>query len=195
MIRKQFALILALWSSLALIATDSISYAQDIKIYDWEELQTANPDTIFAISFEKNKLTELPADLSKFVNLKHLNLSKNKLTELPEFVFEFDSLKELNLTRNKLRSFPIGTCRLQELKRLMIGSNDITSLPDCVEYISKLEYLDLYDNPIVYLPQSMMRLKNLKKIDFTGIRFNKEFQKQWTEQLHRSEEIRSQSGE
>lgn len=179
MIKKQFALILILWSSLA--------YSQDIVVYDWEDVQTANPDTVYAISFAKDKLTELPSELSKFTNLKQLNLSKNKLSKLPGFIFDFDSLQELNLTKNKLSTFPIGICKLQELKRLMIGSNDIASLPDCMEYVSKLEYLDLYDNPLAHLPQSMMRLKNLKKIDFTGIRFNKNFQKQWTEQLPNTE--------
>lgn len=186
MIKKQFALILVLWASLAFAAGSSL-HAQEVNVYDWEDVQAANPDTIFAISFEKNKLTELPAELSKFKNLKQLNLSKNKLTKLPAFIFDFDSLQELNLTRNKFSTLPIGICRLQELKRLMIGNNDIASLPDCMEYVAKLEFLDLYDNPLSYLPQSMMRLKNLKKIDFTGIRFNKDFQKQWTEQLPNTE--------
>lgn len=179
MIKKQFALILILWSS--------ISYAQEFNIYDWEKVQGAHPDTVFAISFEKDKLSELPSELEKFTNLRQLNLAKNKLVKLPEFIFTFDSLQELNLTKNKLSKFPIGLCRLAGLKRLMIGSNDIASLPDCVEYISALEYLDLYDNPIAHLPQSMMRLENLQKVDFTGIRFNKEFQKQWTEQLPKTE--------
>lgn len=183
MIKKQFALILILWSSLVFTEFGSAVRAQELKVYDWEEVQTADPDTIFAISFAKNRLTELPSDLSKFTNLKSLNLSKNKLSALPEFITEFDSLQELNLSKNKLSKFPIGLCKLTELKRLLIGSNDIAALPDCMEYISNLEYLDLYDNPIAHLPQSMMRLKNLKEIDFTGIRFNKEFQKQWTEQL------------
>ena len=181
MIKKQFALILILWSSLC--------YGQELTVYDWEEVQNAHPDTVFAISFEKDKLTELPADLAKFTNLKQLNLAKNKFTELPDYIFSFDSLQELNLTRNKLSSFPVGLCRFSGIRRLLIGSNDIAFLPDCIEYISDLEYLDLYDNPIAHLPQSMMRLKNLKKVDFTGIRFNKDFQKQWTEQLPEAELI------
>jgi len=181
MIKKQFGLILILWSS--------FSYAQDVVVYDWEDVQAANPDTIYAISFEKEKLTDLPSELSKFTQLKQLNLAKNKLAELPDFIFRFDSLQELNLTKNKMSTFPVGLCRLGSLKRLLIGSNDIASLPDCMEYITNLEYLDLYDNPIAYLPQSMMRLEKLQKIDFTGIRFNKEFQKQWTEQLPNTELI------
>ncbi|MFK7785352.1 MAG: leucine-rich repeat domain-containing protein [Crocinitomicaceae bacterium] len=179
MIKKQFALILILLSS--------FGYAQEFDVYDWEEVQNADPDTVFAISFEKDRLSTLPASLEKFTSLRKLNLAKNKLSKLPEFIFTFDSLQELDLTKNKLSKFPVGFCRLSGLKQLMIGSNDIASLPDCIEYISALEYLDLYDNPIAHLPQSMMRLENLQKVDFTGIRFNKEFQKQWTEQLPKTE--------
>lgn len=189
MIKKRFALILILWSSLGFFQLNTCVLAQEVTVYDWEEVQGARPDTIFGISFSKSKLTELPSELARFNNLKVLDLSKNKLSDIPSYIKEFNSLEELNLTKNKLSSFPIEICQLGGLKRLLIGSNDIASLPDCIEYVSELEYLDLYDNPIGFLPQSMMRLEKLKKIDFTGIRFNKNFQKQWTEQLPNTELI------
>lgn len=183
MIKKQFALILILWSSLSFSQLNTFVLAQEVTIYNWKEVQVARPDTIFGISFSKKKLTELPSELAKFNNLKVLDLSKNRLSDIPAYLKEFNSLEELNLTKNKLSTFPIEICQLGALKRLLIGSNDIASLPDCIEYASELEYLDVYDNPIGYLPQSMMRLEKLKKIDFTGIRFNRDFQKQWIEQL------------
>lgn len=183
MMKKRFALILILWSSLGFAEL----HAQDVKIYEWEEVQAANPDTIFAISFEKSKLIELPEELAKFTKVKQLHLSKNKLTELPSFITTFDSLQVLDLGRNKFSNFPIEICQFTQLKRLLVGANDIASIPDCIEYAANLEYLDLYDNPISYLPQSMMRLEKLQKIDFTGIRFNKDFQRKWTEQLPNTE--------
>lgn len=185
--KKRFALILILWSSL--VSTGSAQSVQDVKTYDWLEVQSANPDTIFGISFEKSKLTEVPAELARFTQLKHINLSKNKLTDLPAFFAQFDSLQHLDLTKNELSTLPIEICQLKSLKDLLIGRNDIASLPDCMEYVSNLEYLDLIDNPISSFPQSMMRLEKLKKIDFTGIRFNKDFQKRWTEQLPNTELI------
>ena len=51
----------------------------DFKIYRWEEVQNANPDTIYGLTFAKEKRTELPTELSKFVNLRYLNLNKNKI--------------------------------------------------------------------------------------------------------------------
>ncbi len=175
MIKKQFALILILWSS--------FSFGQDQKIYDWEVAQSADPDTIYAISFEKLKLTEVPADLARFTKVTHLNLSKNKLTKLPDFIKQFKQLEHLDLGKNDFFTFPVQICQLSELKTLIINRNAISSIPDCIEYVSKLELLDLYDNPISSLPESMARMTQLKKIDFTGIRFNKDFQKKWSEQL------------
>lgn len=177
--KKQFALILILWSNLA--------FSQELTTYNWEEVQAAHPDTIFAISFEKLKLTELPADLARFKHVKRLDLGKNRLEELPDYFAAFDSLEVLDLTKNKLSHFPIEICQLSNLKQLLIGSNDIASIPDCIEYASALEFLDLYDNPIGHLPQSMMRLEHLKKIDFSGIRFNKKFQEKWSKQLPNAE--------
>lgn len=185
MMKKPFALILILWFS----SNFTDLFAQDVKIYEWEQAQSANPDTIFAISFEKTKLEVLPVELAKFTKIKQLHLSKNKLSELPDFVKTFDSLEILDLGRNKFSNFPIQICQFSELKQLMLGGNDIASLPDCMEYLSKLEVLDLYDNPLSALPQSMMRLEKLQKIDFTGIRFNKDFQKKWTAQLPNTELI------
>lgn len=193
MIKKRFALILILWSSISIgSAQENLSetmQAQDVKMYHWEDVQTANPDTIYAISFEKMKLTSVPDELAKFTNIKQLDFTKNKLTELPTFFIEFKALEILNLQKNKFSRFPIEICQLSALKQLLIGSNDIASLPDCMEYVSNLEYLDLYDNPLAGIPQSMMRMKKLQKIDFSGIRFSKVFQKQWTEQLPNTELI------
>lgn len=177
--KKIFALILTLWSSL--------TFSQEVKTYTWEEVQAASPDTVFAISFEKSKLTELPAELARFKYLTHLNLSRNRLSKLPDYIASFDSLRVLDLTRNRLSQFPIEICQLSHLNDLLIGGNDIASIPDCIEYAAELQFLDLYDNPIAYLPLSMMRLKHLQKIDFSGIRFNKEFQQQWTTQLPNTE--------
>ncbi len=179
MMKKQFALILLLWSS--------FSFGQDQKLYDWEVAQGANPDTIYAISFEKLKLTEVPADLVRFTKVTHLNFSKNRLTQLPDFIKDFKELEYLDLGKNEFSTFPIQICQLSELKTLILNRNAIYSIPDCIEYAVNLELLDLYDNPISSLPESMMRLTQLKKIDFTGIRFNKEFQKKWSELLPNTE--------
>ena len=79
-----------------------LSQKFDFKIYRWEEVQNANPDTIYGLTFAKEKRTELPTELSKFVNLRYLNLNKNKIQSLPEY---FDTLKRLEVFEAEKNDF------------------------------------------------------------------------------------------
>ena len=65
----------SLWSSF-------FSQKETFITYNWSEVQGANPDTIFSISFAKEKLSELPVQLWKFKKLKVLNLQRNKKENL-----------------------------------------------------------------------------------------------------------------
>ena len=161
----------------------STSYAQSSKVYSWEEVLNANPDTIFSISFEKMKLEVLPDQLRRFHKLNYLNLSKNKIEKLPDYIGDFQNLNEIDLGRNKLSNFPIQFCRMKSLKRVILNRNSIEIVPECIDGITNLEYLDLYDCPIKSLPSSLASMKNLKEIDFSGIRFSPTFQDAWLKKL------------
>lgn len=173
--KRLFAVILFLSSS--------VSLGQEIKMYSWEEALNEDPDSVFAITFEKMRLTSVPDELSKFSQLRQLILSKNKLVRLPNFIGDFKELELLNVERNQLDVFPIVVCRLTKLKELILNRNNIEEILDCVEYAVSLEYIDVYDNSIRVLPLSLTRLKNLKKMDFTGIRFGPKFQETWKSTL------------
>ena len=81
--RLLFVLFLSsLWSSF-------FSQKETFITYNWSEVQAANPDTIFSLSFAKEKLSELPSQLWKFKKLKALNLKRNRFETLP------DSLEQL----------------------------------------------------------------------------------------------------
>lgn len=169
-------------SAIILILSASISFGQDQapKVYSWEEVKDSQrPDTVFAISLSKLKLTEVPAGLQKFTALQFLDLSKNKLEELPGYIGEFKGLTTLNAERNKLISMPIFLCRLPGVQRVILNRNMIDNLPECIGTLSELEYLDLYDNPIRELPESLTKLKKLKELDLSGIRFSPSFQNSW----------------
>ena len=176
----RFELILLLLFSVSCWSqSDSLS----VKMYSWEDVQGANPDTIFGISLTKMKLEELPIELKQFVHLRKLDISKNKLIELPDFIKDFKSLKVLNAGRNKLEYFPIQLCSMKSVERLILNRNAFTNLPMCISNISELRYLDLYDTPIKKLPLSLEQMKNLEEIDFTGIRFSPTFQEGWINRL------------
>ena len=64
--RLLFVLFLSsLWSSF-------FSQKEVLITYNWSEVQSANPDTIFSLSFAKEKLSELPIQLWKFKKLRIL---------------------------------------------------------------------------------------------------------------------------
>ena len=78
MMRLLFMLFLSsLWSSF-------FSQKETFITYNWSEVQGANPDTIFSISFAKEKLSELPVKLWKFKKLQALNLQRNRFETLPD---------------------------------------------------------------------------------------------------------------
>ena len=139
--------------SLQLTAQDSL------KIYRWEQVQKANPDTIFAIDASKLKWEQIPEKLYSFKNLRYLNISKNKLKTLPLEMNVFKSLKTLDATKNNIES-ALVICQMPKLQRLHLARNKITSLPACTGYLTDLKILDIWDNPLNVLPQE---LKNLKK--------------------------------
>ena len=173
--KRIFVLILLLWSN--------VNFAQDIRMYTWREALSANPDSVYGITFEKMKLKSLPDELKNFTQIKRLNLGKNKLVKIPNYVGDMSNLTYLNAERNQLTSFPIVVCRLTALEQLIVNRNNISEVPACIEYATGLEYIDVYDNPITKLPESLMNMGNLKKIDFTGIRFSPKFQDSWKERL------------
>lgn len=153
------------------------------KIYTWEIAKIANPDTIVAITFEKDKLDSLPAELNKFTSLKELYLGKNKLSTLPDYISDFKNLEILDLSRNNFSEFPTQVYNLKELKKLILNRNDFTTLTYRLGNLTKLEYLDLWATPVSAFPEEITNLKNLKLIDVRGVLHGPQYQKKWKEKL------------
>lgn len=159
-------------------------YAQDtLKIYRWEEVQKANPDTILAIDASKLKWEKIPENLYSFKNLKYLNISKNKLKELPLEMGVFKQLKTLDATKNSIDAAPIVICQLPKLQRLHVARNKISSLPACIGYLTDLKVLDIWDNPINILPEELLNLKKLEAVDMRSIMLGPRFQQKWEQSM------------
>lgn len=175
--KKLLALLLILSSANFISATDTL------RVYTWDEALAAEPSEVLAISLQKMKLDSIPHALTRFKNLKQLDVSKNKLTSLPDFMDQFPQLEVLDLGKNKLSTFPVQICQLGNLRRLIVNRNFFGTLPECVQYLKKLEYIDFWDTPISDLPEAFTLMPQLKKIDLSGIKFNPAFQKKWRERL------------
>jgi Leucine-rich repeat (LRR) protein len=154
-------------------------FAQTDRIYTYEELSTANPDSVFRLDLSKNKFQTVPSDIYKFKNVTEVNLSQNKLTALPD-EFYFPNLQVLNLEKNDLDTFSQAICNNTTLKQLLLGKNDIAVVPECIGDLTELTVLDIWFNPIRELPMSLTNLKKLRYMDLRGITFSNDFQKKWT---------------
>jgi len=176
--KKLFVLFLAISiQSFALLAN------KPIKVYSWEEALNANPDSVFAISFERLKIDTLPQALRAFKNIQKLDLSKNKLTNLPDFIKDFENLTELNLNKNKFSIFPIQICSMKKLEKLILSRNNFTQIPECIQYADNLNYLDLSDTPVGSFPEAFVLMTNLKTLSLHGIAYPPSFHVRWKERL------------
>ena len=170
--KKRFALFCLLINSFW-----GFNQEHTLKIYSWEQVKNANPDTIFAVSLSKLKLEKLPEGLAKFTKLEYLDVSKNKLSELPAFVGDLSELKVLDISKNEFAIFPVEICKLTHIQQLIANRNTFDQLPTCIQYCSELMSIDLWETPVSTFPESMLLMKNLKSIDLQGVRFGPAFHK------------------
>ncbi len=174
---KQLLVILWLINSNLLFAQPD-----SVRFYTLEEVKNASPDTVFAISLRKSKLTEIPNDLLRFKNLKYLDLEKNEIRNvLP--LGEFKQLVYLNMSRNDLQYFPVSVCQMANIEELVLNRNDFETVPPCINYCTKLRKIDFWETPVRTLPAEMQVLKNLELIDFTGVKMSPTGQKKLKEQF------------
>ena len=169
--KNSFVLLLSLICS-------SVAFSQldTLRVYTLKELESAHPDSVFSISLARENLTEVPAILAKFSQLRILDLGKNKLTELPSFIGNFKYIEVLDLSKNELSIFPNEICRLSNLTTLIINRNTFDQIPECFGYCTKVESIDLWEVPIAHFPQSMEQLKALKVIEIQGVKYGPSFQ-------------------
>ena len=167
--KKLFALIFLLLSFL--------NYAQlnHGKIYMWNEVSGANPDTIHAISFEKYKVDSLPKELWNFTNLTYLNLEKNQLSYLPEELATLVQLTELNISKNKFTFLPLIICQLPNLQKLNASRNRIGSIPNQIANCPHLQVIDFYDNIIEDFGTGIFNLTELKTLNIEGVMYGTNF--------------------
>ncbi len=158
------------------------SQPDSVRFYTMSEVINASPDTVFAISLKKSKLTAIPDELLRFKNLKYLDLEKNEIHDvLP--LGEFKELVYLNLSRNKLQNFPVSVCQMAHIEELVLNRNYFETVPTCINYCTELRKIDFWETPVRTLPYEMQSLKKLELIDFSGVRMNPTSQKKLKEQF------------
>ncbi len=168
---------------LALLVFNNLNSQTNYKTYTWEQAKNLSPDSVFSISFEKQKLKSIPTELYNFIYLKKLDLSKNRLDNLPNELSRLSQLEILDIGKNNFTIFPEVICELNSLKVLSLNRNEINEIPNSIEKLNKLEKVDLWETPLVKFPDAFVAMKNLKYIDARGVSHGVKYQKYWTESL------------
>ncbi|CAG8525958.1 3888_t:CDS:10 [Paraglomus occultum] len=98
-----------------------------------------------------NRLTnDIFAIISKFTELRRLNLSFNDIDEIPNGGVFSQHLVELYLSGNQLSALPDDVERWTSLKVLHVNGNKLKSLPADLSKIRKLVVLDAGSNALKY---------------------------------------------
>lgn len=116
------------------------------------------------LDLSRNKLTELPEDLSALRLLKRLNVSANKLTSLPGSIFaSFPRLHSLIGAENQITEIPEGLFKATTLSYLDLSSNKISKVPAAVNELAQLGFLELSNNQIDAVP-ALDKLEKLEEL-------------------------------
>uniref|UniRef100_A0A0B6ZAJ4 Disease resistance R13L4/SHOC-2-like LRR domain-containing protein n=1 Tax=Arion vulgaris TaxID=1028688 RepID=A0A0B6ZAJ4_9EUPU len=110
------------------------------------------------------KLSTVPADIGKLLNLRALLLDTNELVQVPVEITLLINLERLALSNNHLSHLPNGFKRLKKLTSLHLANNKFTTFPAEVCDITSLVFLDFSDNLIKKLPMSVSQLKSLETL-------------------------------
>ena len=109
----------------------------------------------------KNRLTDLPKDLSHKENIIHFAASYNDLSVLHEDAFTgLKQLKELDLYENNINELPIGIFdSLENVRYLYLEYNNLTFLHNMTfQRMKRMQFLFLNDNRLTMLPPGLFML-------------------------------------
>ncbi|XP_034550323.1 leucine-rich repeat and calponin homology domain-containing protein 1 isoform X2 [Notolabrus celidotus] len=112
----------------------------------------------------KNRLTDVPTEVTHLVALEALNLYHNCIRTIPDSLIGLQSLTSLNLSRNQLCALPACLCGLP-LRVLNASNNKLVSLPESIGQLHRLMELDISCNEITALPRHIGRLKALRELN------------------------------
>jgi Protein tyrosine and serine/threonine kinase/Leucine rich repeat len=147
-------------------------------------------DSLEILNLSDNRLSSLPADLSRLTKLKVIFLSNNDFEEVPAVLADCPSLSMVGFKSNKIRVLgenvlPLGTRwliltdnqleelpksigRLESLQKLMLAGNQLRSIPDEMAACQNLELIRLAANRLESLPTWLFTLPRLSWLAYAG---------------------------
>lgn len=101
-------------------------------------------------------------ELTRYKQLKKLDLWENGLSEIPADLFELSSLEELRII-DPIRQLPQEFVQLKQLKKLCI-EGEIEEIPEAFKEMAQLQSLELDLNNLNAIPDFLVELPQLKTL-------------------------------
>ncbi|XP_062861804.1 leucine-rich repeat and calponin homology domain-containing protein 1 [Trichomycterus rosablanca] len=136
--------------------------ARKLKEFPSASAQHDLSDVVHA-DLSKNRLADVPPELTRLVSLETLNLYHNCIKSIPDTIINLQSLTSLNISRNQLSVLPACVCSLP-LRVLNASNNKLNALPESIGQLTNLMELDVSCNEITALPRHLGRLKALREL-------------------------------
>lgn len=121
------------------------------------------------LTFQKNKLNDLPTTVQNSTNLQFVKIGGNDFTAIPSAISKLENLVRLDAHTNKIaeipewlsdskKAWPVTDCLLTfQLEKLGLKENNLTAISPAFGRMKNLNYLDLSNNKIDRLPIAFVR--------------------------------------
>lgn len=131
---------------------------------DYATILQLLPLQIQTLYLYSNALKELSEEVSRFSNLKILNLYNNQLIKIPKTIISLTALKELRISNNQLEEIPKEICNLPSLELLYVMENQLTALPEEIGNLPHIKEIAVRNNQIKNIPSSIGNLSSLENL-------------------------------
>lgn len=144
------------------------------------------------VSYSHQNISVLPYSLQNNKELEHLDLSYSTIEKLPEWLSKFPNLKSVNLNHTRLKNplndaqiladckellslhwnyahlayFPIPLAYGKKISTLELEGNAIPFLPKNIQWLP-LKHLNIAHNLVDTLPNEIIKMKQLKEINLS----------------------------
>ena len=144
------------------------------------------------VSYSYQNISVLPYSLQNNKELEHLDLSYSTIEKLPEWLSKFPNLKSINLNHTRLKNplndaqiladckellslhwnyahlayFPIPLAYGKKISTLELEGNAIPFLPKNIQWLP-LKHLNIAHNLVDTLPNEIIKMKQLKEINLS----------------------------
>ncbi|KAH7727116.1 Protein Y42G9A.3 a [Aphelenchoides avenae] len=131
-----------------------------------------DPALIVDLNLSNNQLMQLPAQISRFVNVVSMDLSNNQFVSISEELSSLSKLRSLSARNNLLEDLPKSMQLLRRLEVLNVSGNAFESIPTVVFEITTLRALYFGANRIDQLPSRISQLTRLEILYLSGNHLN-----------------------